>query len=104
VPQAFTDGGYRLEQRVGTQRRIKSTIDLDRRRRLEALPDWSWHVLSDKWEEGFLRLKNFLDREGHTVQAHDPLGHQDKREEEFQRHLRGLHATPVPSHRTAYDV
>jgi len=37
----------------------------DRRQRFEALPGWSWNVLSDKWEKGFHRLKQFSDREGH---------------------------------------
>jgi predicted helicase len=66
VPQGYkTNDGYRLGGWVREQRANKDTMELDRRQRLEALPDWSWNPWLDKWEEGFSHLKQFSEREGH---------------------------------------
>ena len=66
VPVSYeTDDGYPLGQWVNTQRTTKEIINLGRRRRLEALPGWSWDVRSEQWEKCFSHLEKYSEKEGH---------------------------------------
>ncbi|WP_170067314.1 DEAD/DEAH box helicase [Malikia spinosa] len=58
-----SDDGYRLGAWIASQRGYRSSLSVDRIKRLESIPGWSWDVLSDRWEVGFSHLKNFVDRE-----------------------------------------
>jgi Helicase associated domain len=60
-----TGNGYRLGMWVSVQRTEKETMNPDRRQRLQELPNWSWNVRTDQWEEGFSYLKQFFEQEGH---------------------------------------
>jgi superfamily II DNA or RNA helicase len=69
VPTDYYDSdGFRLGSWVNNQRQAyqRGTLEQERRRRLEALPGWTWTVLDDAWEDGFARLKSYVQREGES--------------------------------------
>ena len=79
-PQDHNEGDFPLGSWVNRQRtaHAASKLSPERMRRLEALRDWRWDVLSGQWETGFAALRNYVKREGH---ARPPLRY---REGEFR--------------------
>ena len=51
---------------AGNAAHAKGTLDADRQRRLQDLPGWTWDPYADKWEEGFRRLLDYVERHGHA--------------------------------------
>ena len=70
MPASYTtvDDGYPLGSWVTIQRssHSKGTLDVDRERRLQALPGWTWDAVADRWEEGFRRLRTYVDHHGNA--------------------------------------
>src|SRR5579884_786843 len=68
VPKSYVANGYRLGGWISNQRThySKGTLDADRQRRLQDLTGWSWDVNVDLWEEGFNRLLDYIEENGHT--------------------------------------
>jgi hypothetical protein len=69
VPQAYrTDDGHNLGAWVSHQRalRRRGQLSEEKLRRLEAFPGWIWDPREAEWEDGFARLQQFAEREGHS--------------------------------------
>lgn len=71
VPQTLIVNNFKLGLWVSNQRKQKVQLSSNRLKRLEDL-GFSWRILDEKWDEGYLYLKVFHQREGHckVVQAH----------------------------------
>lgn len=66
--------GYRLGNWAATQRTMRDKLPQFRVDRLNALPGWSWNILSDQWNEGYESLKYFVDQFGHASPAAAHIG------------------------------
>ena len=73
-PHSVTPSGYKLGAWVDRQRRLYlgAKLEQGRAQRLDSLPGWSWKreiVPSGlvEWEDGFRRLVEYADREGHPM-------------------------------------
>ena len=64
VPYGYTVDGYKLGAWVRNQRSRRSTLDSERRCRLEALGGCVWDTQSAKWDENFSRLLDYVNRNG----------------------------------------
>jgi hypothetical protein len=61
VEDAFRLGSWVRNQRV---RHTRGSLDSDQVARLEALPDWTWDPLADRWDEGFTYLCRYVELKG----------------------------------------
>ena len=66
VPQFHREGDFKLGSWVGSRRRERDEMSLERQQRLEALPGWTWDAFQHRWETGFAALMEFVAREGHA--------------------------------------
>ncbi len=59
-----TPDGFNLGQWANDQRKNKSKnlLSQDRVERLEALPGWSWNLLTEQWEVGFEQLQSYVNQ------------------------------------------
>jgi predicted helicase len=73
VPKGHKEGDFNLVGWVGRQRANKETLTPERLERLNAL-GFVWDVLAERWEEGFSKLQQFKEREGH---CRVPKGHKE---------------------------
>jgi superfamily II DNA or RNA helicase len=60
------EDGYQVGYWVRNQRTRKMIMPLERIKRLEELPRWSWDLFTDMWEAGYFHLNEFVIDEGHT--------------------------------------
>jgi superfamily II DNA or RNA helicase/DNA-binding TFAR19-related protein (PDSD5 family) len=73
VFQRHKEGDFKLGFWVSNQRSTKDTLTPERIEKLEAL-GFVWDILVEQWEEGFNKLEQFKEREGHLKV---PRGHKE---------------------------
>ena len=67
VPKDYrAQDGFRLGGWVQSQRSEVERLPAELKTQLEALPGWAWNALTDRWEDGFRHLADFVSREGHA--------------------------------------
>ncbi|WP_063905947.1 DEAD/DEAH box helicase [Nocardia kruczakiae] len=67
VPTSHRENGVQLGRWVTHQRSVRNKLTVEQRKRLEALPGWSWDARSDMWDRKFALLQQFQRREGHAL-------------------------------------
>jgi uncharacterized protein (DUF2384 family) len=64
VPLRFKQAGFNLGSWVSHQRKAKDSLSPERRQRLDDI-GFIWDILTESWEEGFTKLLQFKEAEGH---------------------------------------
>ncbi len=69
VPDSYKVDGYNLGGWVRKQRSsyVKGALEADRQRRLQDVPGWVWSSFAAKWEEGFQRLRDYVEGHDHAL-------------------------------------
>ncbi len=62
-----TNDGYNLGSWVANQRSSMDIMRNNQKEKLELVPGWTWDVYASQWEEGFIQLIEFVNREGHAL-------------------------------------
>ncbi|MGV7633065.1 Helicase associated domain protein [Mycobacterium kansasii] len=75
VPREYIEDGLNLGGWVAEQRSQRTKMTDNRRKRLEAVPGWSWNAVEDSWMEHLELLRSYATREGHT---HVPVDYVEK--------------------------
>ncbi|MGL5716622.1 MAG: helicase associated domain-containing protein [Paraclostridium sp.] len=65
VQSVLTSDGYKLGSWTTTQKNSykRGFLSLQRKKRLEAIPYWSFDTHEEKWERGYSELKKYVERE-----------------------------------------
>ncbi len=107
VPAHYvTPSGYKLGRWIEGQHalRMRKTIDIDRSRRLEDIPGWSWQrkKIAQRqaldWDDAFSRLVDFASREGHVMMPRRQEAEDGFRIGSWVNHQRNSQDT-LPDHR-----
>ena len=68
VPAKYvTADGQKLGNWVARQRALKNEMPSERKLKLESLPDWTWDVIAELWEQGFRQLTAYSNCEGNCL-------------------------------------
>ena len=62
-----TKSGFSLGKWVNSQRVNREMLSPERKLALESINGWTWNVNNDKWEKGFLALKNYAKEYGNCL-------------------------------------
>lgn len=75
VPTGHIEGGFRLGQWVGVQRRSydAGSLSMERVTRLEGIGGWAWNRHDHEWNSAFSMLESFVARESHARVPSDCL-------------------------------
>ncbi|MDG3017239.1 helicase associated domain-containing protein [Speluncibacter jeojiensis] len=65
-PQRTVENGINLGSWVNEQRGNADNLTFERREQLESLPRWSWNPYAEAWDQSYVALMKFADREGHA--------------------------------------